>query len=208
MQKQIMKKLLVAFAALVAVWASEVRATVILTVGNIPQAGDENVLLNTGLSGNPIFGTTNQTGLSVQFGSNETLTAPASGQARVEAVDGFFTTLTTSLPGASFTSLILNLDASADGFVNFVATEPNGQVTNFNSFAVTGSGSNFFTFTTIDGQRLASVALTSTAPISFTDAAQIRIGGAQRNVPDGGATVAMLGLGLVGLFGLRRRLSA
>lgn len=204
-----MKKLLVAVAATVAIWSGEARATVILTAGNIPQAGDENVLLNTGLTGNPIFGLTNQTGLSVQFSSNELLSAPAAGQARIVAVDGFFTTLTTSLPGASFTSLILNIDASASGTVNFTATEPNGQVTNFNLLAVGESGSNFFTFTTIDGQRLSSVLLTSNVPVSFTDVAQVRIGGALRNtVPDGGTTVAMLGLGLVGLFGLRRRLSA
>src|SRR5687768_6171472 len=45
--------------------AMTARADIIHTVGSVPQT-DENVLLNNGLTGNPIFGTTNQTGLSVR----------------------------------------------------------------------------------------------------------------------------------------------
>ena len=54
------------------------RADIIIATGNNPQT-DENVLLNTGMTGNPIFGTTNQTGFSVRFTSNENITAPANG---------------------------------------------------------------------------------------------------------------------------------
>jgi len=63
----IQKKLLVAVTAVVLMWASEAQATAILTIGNTPQQGDENILLNTGETGNPIFGETNQTHLA--FGS-------------------------------------------------------------------------------------------------------------------------------------------
>ena len=70
------KKLFLVLMAVVLMWASEAQATAILTIGNDPQL-DENVLLNTGLSGNPIFGTTNQTGLAVRFTGTEDLTAPA-----------------------------------------------------------------------------------------------------------------------------------
>ena len=83
------KKLLAVGAASFLMWASEAQATAILTVGNNPQAGDENVLLNTGIAGNPIFGETQQTDLLVRFTGLESLTAPANGQARVEATDGF-----------------------------------------------------------------------------------------------------------------------
>ena len=41
--------------------ATPVYADLIIATGNNPQL-DENVLFDTGLSGNPIFGTTNQTG--------------------------------------------------------------------------------------------------------------------------------------------------
>jgi hypothetical protein len=58
---------------------------------------DENVQYNHagfGGTGNPIFGRTNQTSTSVTFLGTETLTAPAAGQARVEADDGGLDSLT------------------------------------------------------------------------------------------------------------------
>jgi hypothetical protein len=108
----IQKKLLVAVTAVVLMWASEAQATAILTIGNTPQQGDENILLNTGETGNPIFGETNQTHLAVRFTGTEDLTAPAQGQARIEAADGFFDFLKIDVPAGSFSSLILNLDVT------------------------------------------------------------------------------------------------
>lgn len=209
MKNSILKKLLVAATAAVAVWTSEAHAVAILTIGNTPQT-DENVLLNTGVSGNPIFGTTNQTQLSVRFTGTENITAPANGQARIEAVDGAFTSLITDLPGGTFTSLILNLDATANGTVDFTATLSNGGIQVFNNIAVGGSGANFFTFTTTGGDRYLSIAVAADVPLEFADAAQIRIGGAQRttSIPDGGATVGLLGGALVVLGMLRRKLNA
>ena len=96
------------------------------------------------------------------------------------------------------------------GTADFVAITTSGTFT-FPNIALGGSGSNFFTLTpTIAGERFLSVTVTADNPLVFTDVAQVRLGGAQLTtaIPDGGATVAMLGLALVGLFGLRRRLSA
>jgi hypothetical protein len=182
--------------------ASSARADVVVFAGNIPQI-DENVLLNTGLSGNPIFGLTNQTQLAVRFSSNENITSPAMGQARIEAVDGTLTTLTIDLNGGSFTSLILNLDASVDGAVNFVVNEVGGQVNNFNNLAVGGSGSNFFTIVASNNQRILSVTFTASTPVtlSFSDAAQFRIGGASAGltaVPEP-TTMILFGTGILGL---------
>src|SRR5919107_1634411 len=182
--------------------ASTARADIIIASGNNPQP-DENVLLNTGLTGNPIFGTTNQTGFSVRFSSNENLTAPANGQARIEAVDATLTQLTVDAPGATFTSLILNIDAAAAGSVNFVVTENNGQQT-AGTFALGASGENFFTITAINGQRISSVAFTTTVAMAITnvdDVAQIRIGGAQQSqnpIPEP-TTMLLFGTGLAGI---------
>src|SRR5215203_1324665 len=188
MGMSLVKKILftsLAFVALSLFGSLTARADIIIAAGNNPQP-DENVLLNTGLTGNPIFGTTNQTGFSVRFSSNEALTAPAMGQARIEAVDGTLTNLTIDLPGATFTSLILNIDAATAGSVSFLVTEDNGQTT-AGTFALGASGENFFTITAINGQRISSVAFTTDVAMVVTnvdDVAQIRIGGAQQAVPE------------------------
>ena len=197
-----------AFLALTFAGAATARADIIIATGNNPQP-DENVLLNTGVTGNPIFGTTNQTGTSVRFSSNENLTAPANGQARIEAADGTLTQLTVDLPGATFTSLILNIDAAAAGSVNFVVTENNGQQTQ-GTFALGASGQNFFTITAINGQRISSVAFTTNVAMTVTnvdDVAQIRIGGAQPTtapVPEP-VTMVLFGTGLAGIAARVRR---
>ena len=40
-------------------------ATVTFTPGNNPQPDEENILLNSGATGNPVFGTTNMSGITV-----------------------------------------------------------------------------------------------------------------------------------------------
>ena len=121
------------------------------------------------------------------------------------------------VPGGSFTSLILNPDATIDGTVDFTATTILGGVTRietFNNIAVTGSGNNFFTFTTIDGQRFLNIAFQADGALTFADVAQFRIGGAQitpppppQSVADAASTLSLLGFGLAGIAAARRRLT-
>src|SRR4029078_13243867 len=149
------------------------------------------------------FGVTNTTGMSVEFLSNETLLAPSNGQARVEAQDGSLSYLDVSTPGISFTSLILNLDASGDGTVDFSAYDTDGNLFTFPNVTLGGKGSNFFTFTT-DSLAFSHIAFTTDAPRVLIDAEQFRIGSAGLStqeinpaaVPEP-VTLLMVGSGLV-----------
>src|SRR5438067_10866353 len=63
------------------------RADLNITLGNNPQPGEENVLLNTGTTGNTVLGTLNQSGFFVDFTSTQVQTEPSNGQARIEATN-------------------------------------------------------------------------------------------------------------------------
>ena len=87
------------------------RADLSITLGNNPQPGEENVLLNTGTTGNTVLGTLNQSGFLVNFTSKQVLTEPSNGQARIEATNNSIqvpvTDISFSLANGTFTDAIL-----------------------------------------------------------------------------------------------------
>jgi hypothetical protein len=183
--------------------AGTAHADVIFTIGNVPQI-DENILFNdTGLidNGNPVTGITNQTGLIFAFSSNETLTTPSAGQARVEALNNPFNLFVMQgLNNATFESAIFNLTAAFDGTATILVTNTANQ-SESQTFSVNANGQNFFTITTDQAQSIKGISISGA---SLNDVRQIRIGGAApvTSVPEP-STILLLGTGFLALgFGL------
>lgn len=188
--------------ALAMLCASSASAAIILGTGNTPFAGQENILLNSGGTGTTVTGTGNSSGIPFDFDSaGEVLSAPSSGAARVEALDGAFTALRMIPQGAnvSFATLVFNLNVAGNGSVQ-ITVVPTAGANVVQSFSV-GNGQNFFNLSGDAGERFRSVSLLLTGATG-EDVRQIRISGLGE-VPEP-ATYLLTGAGLA-VFGLLRR---
>lgn len=193
-------KIAVPLLSLIAVFAFSLTSakadSVTFTVGNNPQQNEENILLNSGLSGTTVFGLTNQTNLQVAFSSTtDTLVEPSSGQARIEAQDGVLNNVSISVPNGTFTDIILN-PFFGSGTANVTVLTANNETFTF-SYSLS-NGQNFLTIVADPGTAIFSV--TVSAADGFTDLRQPRISGATANgsVPEP-ASMVLLGSGLLGI---------
>lgn len=204
-----MKTLKLFTVILAATTAVAANADVIITAGPGNFPGDENILFNqTGLlSDGPIVqGVTGQSGYIVDFfGAGEDLTTPAGGQARIEGADGTLTDLSLQLneAGATFGTLIWNLNSMADGNVTFTVQRNDG-ADHIESFAIQEAGENFFRFEAINSDAMIRATLQSDVPIQ--DVRQIRLGSITP-VPEPASMVALF-LGTAAFLARRKRRKA
>lgn len=192
--------------ALVAVGAAGfacAQAGILITAGNSAFT-DKNVLFNDGsltLDGTTINGVLNGTTTWVDFyNAGESLHGNG-GQARVEGSDGTLSMLEMSMhdAGWGYKTLVWNINADADGTVTFTVHHTGG-ADHVDSFSVDGNGNNFFSISTTAGEFITSTELA--LDVTAADVRQIRVGG-EGLVPEP-ATLAILGLGVIGLIRRKR----
>ena len=138
--------------------------------------------------------------------SDESLMWAGGGQARVEGEGstGAFSQLMLSAAGSTLSSVILNINASSDGFVQFSDGSSSSTL-----FALSANGQNFFTitggpFTTLSIKTFSDAAGSVEADL-LQDVRQIRLA-VTTPVPEPQTSALILaGLAAVGFIGRRRK---
>ena len=144
-----------------------------------PAGTSNNVLFNaqpTQTSVGTVLGNLNNPhNTVVQFQSNENLTVPSVGQARIEAAVGGFNLLNVTLaaPNTGFEEAVFNLNASANGTATITVFNQLGGFETFN-LSLNGGGQNFFHLTTDEDQVLTRVLISTT--VDLADVRQVRLG--------------------------------
>jgi hypothetical protein len=211
-RKQSLRKLLVATCFGVSLTAAPVMATPVTVTATGGSTGD--VIINNGCthevdSGAVLTGCLNSNHDSdVHFSSNELLQfGSGGGQATVNAQDGLMSTITIDPVSFTLNELILNIDASANGFAQFC-----DNMSCFGTlFAISGNGSNFFDITfspTADFLQVNTFS-NSSGTVSaqlIADTSQWRVGVSETTQVPEPASIFLFGpVALLGLAWLRRR---
>lgn len=176
-------------------------ADIMFTPGKQISGNVQNVMVKHGtIPGTSIMGATNITGNTVLFTSTDVLTGTG-GQSGVSAMSGLIHDITITLPGFTFSQILINpTGLAALGSLAVTATGSNGQVFN-TTYGSSLHGNNFLTIAATGGEQIWSLTIDCTS--GFQQLGQVRVSGLMA-VPEP-ATLGLLGTGLIVLAGLARR---
>ncbi|MBA3597020.1 MAG: PEP-CTERM sorting domain-containing protein [Methylibium sp.] len=140
----------------------------------------------------------------VTLSSDESLTYEAGGQAFIAGTDSPYSRLSIAVEGQVIDLLVLNINASEDGFVSF----SDGLDTS-SLFSLDANGQNFFTITgpfqTLSYTTFSDQIGTESDIVADTRQVRFELGDATAPIPEPGTYALMLaGLGAMG-FMVRRR---
>jgi hypothetical protein len=195
-----------AFATAVAFCSGSAHATLIVQTGVVGSFVDDNGIDNpwTGNVTGPALTiqgclNTNHSKL-VDFTTDESIKFAAGGQAKILPVDGLFSQLQISFDdGTPFQTLILNIEANANGKVTFF--DNLGDVSGV--FNISKNGNNLFSLSGDDFSFIKFKTTVGVVEVDISDdVKQVRIGASVTNVSEP-TTLGLLGVGLA-MLGFRR----
>lgn len=197
-----------AIAALLATAGTGVHA---LSVVASPSGTGTNLINNACNFGTADTGTSvtgclnNDQNQVVTLSSDESLTYEAGGQAFIEGTDSDYSRLSITVEGQITDLLVLNINASDDGFVSFSDGLDTSAL-----FALDANGQNFFTITgpfqTLSYTTFSDQAGTESDIVADTRQVRFELGDVTTPIPEPGTYALMLaGLGLLGFMSRRRR---
>jgi hypothetical protein len=142
----------------------------------------------------------------INLTSTSSIMVEAGGQARIvaSAPGGTYSNLTIdAINPSNFSTLVLNIDATANGTVTFTGS-PGGTSSSFN---LSQNGNNFFTITGENFDFVSFQTFGTSINAIVVDTSQIRLDTTLTPVPEP-MSLALFGAGLLGLGMVRRKQSA